>query len=920
MSALNQRRCCDTVRAVRPSLAFSALALAACIAAGGAAAADEICPPLAAPALALPSWAEDTAYELDVRKLPDGRLALHVVGDSVVLDAQQFASLVRTVGLAPSNVAELLIDAREVRIAAPLAFDAARIRIVAHSVVFERQGAIVLINAPSGRSDGLEISAERLDLSQTMPVPLQVSVGAGRSGRQVAIQVASLVLRTGDAAGQDAAEALWRLSSNFDGRAAAVRPSGWRVKIGGHGKFQARPALKAAAWPGFTAAKLRKHHGIAPFDVGHRQELQARVAALHPFLEQLGHADVLRDMEAVGLLMAQGVDRRGRGPAWVPSKDFMQAHQDFELRLSRAEATLRRQADEIVAAYGAPRVDGAALDGVRTRLSELAAAQHERAQQISATLTRLEALRQELGQVHQAIAVERARSKADHDYLVRERKERLAVIQGATTVVAIGATLLAPPAAGAVIGAAASTAGELVYQHNAGGKVDMDTIVAAAKNGAELHAKLDKVRKSWDEHRRTMGWAGTVFDGRAQPGKDGKLPTKLDAAKGAGQSAMAFAQGVKGVADAIATQPLPQSVTLEGVEASNQALQAHLARLGSLQTTLVQQAQRLTRLQEVWARDTAAAAEAQVLEQGLRDAAPSNSLDAARWKAAARRLYAQTLEGLYDEAGALARSLQLESGRRLDLSAMVAQYPIEAVAYLGRLDVRIEALDRPGLQQQARIQMNHDIGRHLLALRAISDATRTAWEQHKVERAAGIRPYVDSFLFTDGDDEPSASRAFVQALNALIRQQVQSADAAPVQLLIPFTETRPPQPDLPLRVLEAGVADVRFKTAPAPGQQLYFDISYLRTGTLQRGGQCFFVDFSEPGLQATATTHRVASVPLQAAQARAQVPLTFEDIGRSSAVAPARTSYVISITVGGHPGTGSVPEIQQLTFWRKLVQ
>lgn len=173
---------------------------------GSAVASDAICPPLESPAPAMPFWDQDTAYELDVKKLPSGKLSLSVVGDVVVIDEAQFATIVRAVDRASSNVGELVIDAREVRIAAPLSFDSALVRILAHTVVFERRGAIALTSRPSGASDGLEVSALRIDLTQASRVPIQVAVEAGSGGRRVVVRTEELLL--GDRQRPGVAEAM----------------------------------------------------------------------------------------------------------------------------------------------------------------------------------------------------------------------------------------------------------------------------------------------------------------------------------------------------------------------------------------------------------------------------------------------------------------------------------------------------------------------------------------------------------------------------------------------------------------------------------------------------------------------------------------------------------------------------------------
>ena len=103
-------------------------------------------------------------------------------------------------------IRDRVIDAREVRIAAPLSFDSALVRILEHTVVFERRGAIALTSRPSGASDGLEVSALRIDLTQASRVPIQVAVEAGSGGRRVVVRTEELLL--GDRQRPGVAEAM----------------------------------------------------------------------------------------------------------------------------------------------------------------------------------------------------------------------------------------------------------------------------------------------------------------------------------------------------------------------------------------------------------------------------------------------------------------------------------------------------------------------------------------------------------------------------------------------------------------------------------------------------------------------------------------------------------------------------------------
>ena len=154
------------------------------------------CPPLAFPPVAIAAWDDDTSYEMTVRDVGGGQLRLTIVGDILVLDAAKFASLVRTVDKAPGNVAEIVLDARVVRVLEPLALQSGRIKIYAQTVSFEKRGVVALTRAPSGTADGLEINALEVDLRQALPLPLQLTVAQG-TARGVTIRAGRLLTQAG---------------------------------------------------------------------------------------------------------------------------------------------------------------------------------------------------------------------------------------------------------------------------------------------------------------------------------------------------------------------------------------------------------------------------------------------------------------------------------------------------------------------------------------------------------------------------------------------------------------------------------------------------------------------------------------------------------------------------------------------------
>ncbi|NML60707.1 hypothetical protein HHL21_06325 [Massilia sp. RP-1-19] len=862
-----------------------------------------------------------------VKDLGGGRLRITVVGDILIVDAARFASLVRTVDKAPGNIAEVVFDARVVRILEPISLQSGMIRIYADQVSFENRGLIALTK-PAATADGLEVNAIQLDLRKSLALPLQVSVNPNRA-RRVTVRAQQLLTTAGILQGVAASRSLWRHSSNFDGAFPASLPAEWNVTVSDDGANAAVEAMKGVvAWPAYTAYKLRKHHALTPFDEGRKTTLAERIRAVRPLVETLERAEVLMDMDALELLMRRNVDQRGRGPAHVPSKDMLSAMDRFKLSRESASGQLSKLKTLIMSAHSAPVLDTYALNAATSRIRFLGEAQNLRRAEMSTVFTDIASALARAEQIDAAVAYEREYSRKELERRTG-RDGDLRNIRIGTTVLAVGASFIGTPAAGAAIAAGVGVAGDIVYANNAGQPLNVETLATIAAKNAQMYQKLHSARQAWEKHTADLRDAEQVFTGKQVVPEGAKKPlTRTEAAKRAGQSAGDFASKVKAVHDGMGAIPKPDNLTLNDIEKNNGALQRQLARLADVQRELSDLTAKLDGLHNTIAADEAELAETRLVEQVLLELKPSNDQELVRWKTAALQLWARELQALYYDAMDLRRSLFFETWKTPSLPPEILTYPEEFTAYLaaGRYSP-----DSPGATTPVALTAAHldnEIAKHMAVLDGIARSIDQAWQLYQAERASGAQPFFDQQQIANGRSAPPNVRLFMEQLNAQIRRQIESPEAREQQqftLLIPFDMTRPPAP-LPERLLRVGIVDPRVRNEAAlAGKTLFFDVTYRTAGELRRNAECAYVDLSVPNGEKTAVIRSSNKEPASVSQRRAEAetPLTFESLRQSRAAPPARTLYFLSVTVGGSPQDAnwkSVPVIDGFTFWRRIVQ
>ncbi|MGQ3002539.1 hypothetical protein [Hydrogenophaga sp.] len=885
----------------------------------------QACVPIAQlqPSLSHPNWDQDTAYEISVLEEGD-KLSVSIVGDLIVLDSNRFASIVRSVDKAAPNIKRLSIDAREIRVLDPIAIQSGWIVLNGTKVSFEGRGALLLTKAATKEKDGIVINAHSIDFTSANRVPLQLSVSGGREMRVNAKDVAT---PQGKLQGRDAINAVWRRTTNYEGVFPPVYPDGLQIEVSSKGKAEANARMRESAWPSYSAFKVSKHHAIAPFHNLSNRNLLTQISSLSPILVELHQAEALLTIEAIASLINQDLDSRGRKAAYVPSRDFLAAWNDFGGRINDSEKQLRNWAVLISQIHNSPKFDEKAFAQVEERISESSNKMAARQLALDQTFLRIAILESRLKSVNQQIAVDRTNIDKKIKELEEKDKE-LAKLQTVTTVVAVAVSFVGTPAAGAALAAGVSTAGGIVYQHNAGKPINVEDLATVAAKSAQVYSNVFAARKSWEQHREDLNTLDKVM--RGEPVLNGDKPlTKTEAAKKAIDSAGTFAGKLKAAADHTGPLTKPDMVQQSELEKNDPILQRHLLELADTQLQIAELLNQASSLQEGIAASAAEVSDGYAIRYSIVSLKPSNDQEILRWKAASLQLWRTQLRLLYEQAADLRRSLYYETWQSPSLPKELASYPEEMTAYLAAGRYTPEAgLGTTTPANLTEAHLNVEISKHMGALRGYASALKEVWDIYSNERAGGVKPYTKSFEARSEASAPPHTKFFLQQINAQISNQVSHPNLrrtdGQLPILIPLDFGTAPE-DRPERLVDIFITDVSFKNPGAlVGKDISYKVQVRLAGELVKGQHCAYVDLAEAGgSNLWRLSLKDERTELSVLEQRSRLPLSFEDLRGKATAPPARSLYFMSINVDGSDQDGNwrkVPEIERLTILRRIVQ
>jgi hypothetical protein len=140
-------------------------------------------------------WTGDTSFRIVKRDQEGGRKSYRITGDIVKFDEQNFGSLARKRQQRFSDLAEIVIDAREIYFDGPLALNTGRIELLADHITFGPDAQIIFTDpAPTSvsptvgsdqsillpRGSGVAIVARRIDFDRPLPYLFYFATHANR--------------------------------------------------------------------------------------------------------------------------------------------------------------------------------------------------------------------------------------------------------------------------------------------------------------------------------------------------------------------------------------------------------------------------------------------------------------------------------------------------------------------------------------------------------------------------------------------------------------------------------------------------------------------------------------------------------------------------------------------------------------------
>lgn len=874
------------------------------------------CTAFPAPAITYQSWDEDSNYDL-YEGVKDDRKTIRIVGDILNITKEDFGSIVRDIDEAPSNVSEIIFDAREINVLAPISFTSSTIVLLADTVKFGPSGGFYLTSEPTDAKDGLYVSANSVMFANAMPRPIQIALGHGNNNRKVQFHAKNLNVEGREISPEESIAALWRRTIDFTGIGSSAPSANFEVEFGDDGGRKAVAEIsERATWPLFFAFKVQKFFSRDAFNPANKKNLLAKIGEIVPAVEELGNTSAVAMLNSTRSLMDLNLDAQGYSPFFVPRRDFVNARDAFSERLKEADSHLDNLKDTILAAYDGKELDKGKIEKIRADYKALQGDMAARQVAMDKALTDLTVNEKEIEELMKRVSDRRAILKVHLDN-IKDQQDDASKIKIATTVVAIGATLVAGPA-GPLIAAGVSATGEMIYTHNTNPEGNtLETFVSIATKSADFYKAATEARAAWTKHSADLATARDSF--RGVPGKDGKTIPKIDALKAAGKSGGEFGKKLKVMYDQLQSLPTPTSIEMTGLEKEDADLQRSLATIATHRSTQAQLTEQIATLQQQLASDADAQATASVLEADLLTTVPLNDRDVMRWKLVATSLWRKYLEDMYLDAIMLRRSLYFETAKIPELPADLLQFPEEMTAY-----IRAGLYSPDGQHSPKELTLSHlerEKTKHLLALNAIKESIDRAFESYQSERAGGAVPYTQTFTFdlSTGNEDDSE---FLEQLNAQISSIIRNPGINEIaRLPIPIELPAPPS-DIPERLIRITIPDVEFDNPKSTrGKRVNLDISYELAGEMRRNNGCNFIDMRAKGAMPR-VAHRYQA-GLQRIEEAAPVPLTFEEFKRYQSAPPARTPYYLSVQITGDresPNWKTVPSIKSMTINLRIVQ
>lgn len=883
-------------------------------------------------------WDSDVSYSIEVN---EKEKSLRISGDRLIIDSAHFASIVRPIDSPISNYSKVTFDARHITIAGPLSFLSAKLRFLASEIEIGPNGFVALVGKPTS-ADGLEIISRKLVVQNGYKKRILFKTrpaGQGGESRTVKI-VAEQIEVNGKGINSvgSAAKALGRLSMDYPDVPEKMSDS-WMFKVGN----DASPIFNQAftdemVWPSYFSAKASKWFSRSSYDKEFNERLKLVITNELLLLGKWSSLTPSANAERIIRLIDLGLDNDGNSQETVPRVGIQYQIDVLKEKLSNSEKYFTALRRLIVDAYDNDKAiesNAEKLRVVRSQLESFSADANTHMRMMDKLLTEAIQLEQEiqsrenlLGQRHDV----HMRRKRDAE----EKAEDLKKLGFAKTVLVLGAAMVpatSPVAMGVATGAAVTA--DLVYQHNTGNQVSVESVLQTVESVKELSAKyrekLTEAKSQWDGVRKDWKNLQSSFSKERGSKTQSQIDeSRKNAATSLKGSAATFFETMKEWQQTMQSIPRPTTLSIDQIESDDEefkALAVELGRLRGVQAEINGKIQEENKALQTLREDEL---KHRSMESDLMAVRPRNDIEVARWKASALSLWQAYMASLYRDAVLLRRAFFFETGEFPGMDQEALFFPDETIAYMAA-----GLFDPSGKAKISELVNEHLVleeAKTNAAVGGLINAVESGIRDHLAKRTS--RDFVRHYFKFREDSNNKAIVEFIQAVNRQIEvaihrnyQNETLYKGLPgfIPLYIPL-ELPPSISPFPERFVRAVVGNVGFFDEGAvENKSLRFVIQHPGFGTMVRNGDCFRYD-----LRSRQAENRIFRTTIVGDKTIANMisdesdAIRMDPLGmRYYTLYPARAPYFMTVQVDGDSSLKSwtrIPKIREMEVALEVMQ
>lgn len=865
----------------------------------------------------LPDFMNDDGFDLATEVTATGT-RVRVTGDKVVIDADRLTSILASPSSPKTGITSLVFDAREVIVRGSIALEGGDVSIYADSLVFEKGGQITLVPLSGKPQRSLTVVTNSLVFKGARRRPFDLGLDASD-----AVNVGIAAVTITDTQGGN----LW--SRFVDSVDSDTPPKQVQIVVGAKaGALWDQSFARDMEWPLYFAAKVRRHFNRDPFNPGIGTNLSAIIGRYDAVMPSWRDARPLSVLSSVKAAIRNATDIDGRAFSFTPKENLQSQRAAIERRLSSG---IFEDLVEILAATDVPKANVAdLLKSARAELDLVNQHHAELTMSIDADNITLQNLNQaaagidvRLSQRTQYLATLQAQEFAS---LKKAQAVRQWTTVAASAVVIAASMGAATPAVAAGVATGVSLIGETAAQRNSSAPVKIETLIS---QGAQTYAAALKFRDAWNAVRADQGALSDLYAGKeikdGPPPDAGKLDDRKPLTKTAATKRLASSLGeavkaIQGISGDQMAWPTPLS--LSDRQNEDEDFKAILVeRAGNRESFSLKTA-------EVHAHAVALEAllnrraELQSVEFALREAAPTNDQETARWKANATLLWGMNIQQLSTMLNTYRKSLYFETGLIPTGPANVLDYPneLDSKVTLGVFNPN-GGIEQSKVMAERRDRLKGESAKFAAAMKTAAQSVERSYVQYLNTRS-DADVYRKAIRFSANSPD-QAVRAFIQSINGQIAQQIaggsNSTELFPIFLPYTFSKSVNKYPE---RLLHATVTSVTFDvtTSKIGSNALSFNIIHPQYGVMRRPGDCFAAD-----LRDSPTDWRNFNVPFEGIQKDwlklqpKHVVISRQDPNRFYTYLPARAPYHVVVNVISQKWF-SIPRITSIEFGFEVMQ